>query len=64
MEGRELAESLGLEIPEEDLESMEGLSKKQVMVICRRYPVKVAKPAPKKKAPAKKVKVEEEKGDE
>ena len=64
MEGRELAESLGLEIPEEDLESMEGLSKKQVMVICRRYPVKVAKPAPKKKAPAKKVKVEEEKGAE
>ena len=64
MEGRELAESLGLDIPEEDLKSMEGLSKKKVMVLCRRYPVKVAKPVPKKKAPAKKVKVEEEKGDE
>ena len=62
MEGRELAESLGLDIPEEDLERMKGLSKKKVMVLCRRYPVKVAKPAPKKKAPAKKVK--EDKGDE
>ena len=60
MQGRELAESLGLDIPEEDLKGMEGLSKREVMVICRRYPVKAAKPAPKKKAPAKKVKVEEE----
>jgi hypothetical protein len=64
MEGRELAESLGLDIPEEELKAMEGLSKKRVLVRCRKFPVKVAKPAPKKKAPAKKVKVEEEKGDE
>ena len=62
MEGRELAESLGLDIPEEDLKGMEGLSKKKVMVICRRYPVKAVKAAPKKKAAAKKV--EEPKGDE
>jgi len=60
MEGRELAESLGLEIPEEDLKGMEGLSKREVMVICRRYPVKAAKAAPKKKPAPKKVEPKEE----
>jgi hypothetical protein len=64
MDLREYALSLGRNIPEKYLEDIEGMDdRKQVLQYCKRFPM-AAKPAPKKKAPTKKVKVEEPKGDE
>lgn len=59
----ELAESLGHEVDDASAEILSGIANKSVALkYIRRLPKKVAKPAPKKKPPAKKVeaKVEEE----
>ena len=53
------------ELDEKDMATLSKIESKSVALrFLKRFPKKVAKPAPKKKAPAKKVKVEEEKGDE
>ena len=58
-----LAESLGHEVDDASAEILSKIENKSVALkYIRRLPKKVAKPAPKKKAPAKKVK--EDKGDE
>ena len=52
------------ELDEKDMATLSKIESKSVALrFLKRFPKKVAKPAPKKKAPAKKVKVEEEKGD-
>ena len=63
---REYALSLGRELPERALEVIDKMkSESKVYQYCLRFPVaEKPKPAPKKKAPAKKVKLEEKKGDE
>ncbi len=53
------------DLDEKDMATLSKIESKSVALrFLKRFPKKVAKPAPKKKAPAKKVKVEEEKGDE
>ena len=49
------------ELDEKDMATLSKIESKSVALrFLKRFPKKVAKPAPKKKAPAKKVKVEEE----
>ena len=53
------------ELDEKDMATLSKIESKSVALrFLKRFPKKVAKPAPKKKVPAKKVKVEEKKGDE
>ena len=53
------------DLDEKDMATLSKIESKSVALrFLKRFPKKVAKAAPKKKAPAKKVKVEEEKGDE
>jgi hypothetical protein len=53
------------DLDEKDMATLSKIESKSVALrFLKRFPKKVAKPAPKKKAPAKKVEVEEEKGDE
>ena len=53
------------DLDEKAMATLSNIKSKSVALrFLKRFPKKVAKPAPKKKAPAKKVKVEEEKGDE
>ena len=57
----ELAESLGHEVDDASAEILSGIANKSVALkYIRRLPKKVAKPAPKKKVPAKKVEPKEE----
>lgn len=49
------------ELDKKDMATLSKIESKSVALrFLKRFPKKVAKPAPKKKAPAKKVKVEEE----
>ena len=49
------------ELDEKDMATLSKIESKSVALrFLKRFPKKVVKPAPKKKAPAKKVKVEEE----